>query len=131
MRPPPPPIVWGANEITRRRARPRPTRAERVGQGIAVVATFFVSFTSPIFGFLFAAITVGVLAVQWRLRQLKRAQLLADCDIQHQAWKCGDDMTAFLGQYRPAAYSMGDGIGSLVVHDGTLGAVNAFPKAAA
>lgn len=36
-------------------------------------------------------------------RAHRRAQLLADCDAQHEAWRRSDDATAIYGRFQPAA----------------------------
>lgn len=42
-----------------------------------------------------------VLIALWRTQRRKRAALLARCEYEHDAWRRGDDVLAFYGQYPP------------------------------
>lgn len=42
-----------------------------------------------------------VLIALWRAQRRRHAALLARCEYEHDAWRRGDDVLAFYGQYPP------------------------------
>lgn len=43
----------------------------------------------------------------WLTQRQQRANLLARCNYEHEAWRRGDDALAFYGQYPPPAVKVG------------------------
>lgn len=77
---------------------------------------YFIGLGALVCWYLFAAQTVaGALLVLtlglvvpgyrkidlWAAQRRKRRRLLADAEIQHAAWRRGDDRTAFFGRWQP------------------------------
>lgn len=50
-------------------------------------------------GWIAAMVALNV--TPWLNARDERRRLAADCDAQHDAWKRGDDLTAYFGHYPP------------------------------
>jgi hypothetical protein len=111
MRPPPVPIQWddpGDDDVVGR--TPWRVLSQIVAVGILLGIW-------ALMGWLGFWVAFGILLVALYRKidgelpeRRERARLLADCEYQHDAWKRGDDATAFFGRFRPLPEHGRDGM---------------------
>lgn len=78
----------------------------KVVWAVAIVFALISAPESPVaaLGWLLGGlwVTAVLKASQWLNERDLRRRLIADAEIQHDAWKRGDDQLAFFGHYPPA-----------------------------